>query len=66
VSALLSESYRRAITATDQPKSFYHYGRIYLKGFCTDGVSCFAWSPRENTKKSIMGCTFFDGCMMDG
>ena len=36
-----------------------------LRGFCTDGVFCFAWSPRENTKKAFW-VVHFDGCMRDG
>jgi len=36
-----------------------------FKGLCTDGVYVCMVTAREQTKKSILGCTLFDGCMMD-
>ena len=56
MSTLLSGSYHCAITATDQTKSFYHYGRF--KGLLHEWRFLFCMVTAREHKKSILGCTF--------
>ena len=58
MSALLFGSFRHAVSATDQPKSYYLHGLSLLQEALHGWSFCFHGHRERTHKKSILGCTF--------